>query len=130
MIFYSTGTCWWTHSVDDLEKATEMGVNMKRLNHKRLMDRTDIPLYEKQKMEELYNMANPNHHQVALDPTGCPLFPTDKPMDFIRTAKKNKGHYGRHGLKAFMFSHHQNSPVVYKSFSEYNDHLDLKNGKI
>lgn len=94
MIYYSVGTCWWTHDENHLCRHLGMG--------------------------------------LPCDPRGSVLMETDKPERFLTTAQENAEHYGKHGMEAFMASHHLNCVVsaedrrstCFTSWSEYNRIVD------
>jgi hypothetical protein len=68
---------------------------------------------------------------IPCDPRGSVLM--NAPLaDFIAAAEGNPGHYGKHGLAAFMAAHHLNCqvaaddprPTSLKTWDEYNQALD------
>lgn len=69
---------------------------------------------------------------IPCDPLGGVLMQTDKVEEFLEAAEKNPGHYGRHGLRAFMAAHNDNCvlshqdprPACFRSWEQYNDALD------
>ena len=125
MIFYSAGTPWWTHLESDLEEASKIGRQRMRENHDRMMKDPKLPQEHKDRMNALFELANSGKAHTPLDPLGCTLYQTDKPMDFIRSAKKKKQHYGRHGLKALILSHHQNCKEPMATWEDYNKMIDF-----
>jgi len=60
------------------------------------------------------------------------LFETDDVSGFLNSAVANSGHYGKHGLRAFMAAHHDNCQVsetderrtCLETWGQYNDALD------
>src|ERR1044072_7704154 len=79
---------------------------------------------------------NPEHLRtdtsIPTDPRGSVLFQTESVDDFLRMALQNPAHYGKHGLRAFIASHHQNCivsrddprPWSGETWQEYNDAID------
>ncbi len=71
-------------------------------------------------------------HQLPCDPRGGVLFQTEDIEGFLTAAEKNTERYGKHGLRAFMASHHQNSFLdngsmrhwCEESWDDYNAALD------
>ena len=66
---------------------------------------------------------------LPCDPSGSPLF--QAPIgDFLKTAKENIAHYGKHGLGAFIAAYNGNivdnagRPVAWKGWDKYNDYVD------
>jgi len=94
MIFYSAGTCWWTH--DPLHLGT-------------------------------------NASGLPCDPRDGVLFQTEDVEGFLKAAVENPGHYGRHGLRAFVAAHHLNCQLseddsrawCMPTWDEYNEALDI-----
>ena len=112
MIYYAIHTCWWTHNPDHLCSRKIPGdIKLTRGDgSKTVIDPQPIPT----------------------DPRGSVLMQTDNVQDFLKSAKSNSGHYGKHGLKAFMAAHHQNcfvskedlSPWSLQGWQAYNDAID------
>ena len=69
---------------------------------------------------------------LPCDPRGGVLMQTDDIEGFLRSAEANPAHYGRHGLDAFMASHHKNCLVsladvrstCFETWDAYNDAID------
>ena len=77
---------------------------------------------------------NPDHicgDEFPLDPSGAPLFVVENAIEFLKEAKENPDHYGKHGLEAFMAAHHQNvtqgngKPVCFPAWDYYNRLIDI-----
>lgn len=122
-IYYSSNTLWWTHLESDLEKSTKEGVKARDRSHKKLMRRGNIPNGEKSRINALYKMSCKGSH--PLDPSGSPLMMTVEVHEWIEVAEQKPEHFGKHGLKAFMKSHHQNSNgICLETYDEYNNLID------
>ena len=69
---------------------------------------------------------------LPCDSRGAPLYQTEDVEGFLSKAEANPEHYGKHGLRAFMVSHHQNSYLddgsmrhwCERSWDDYNAALD------
>ena len=69
---------------------------------------------------------------IPCDPRGGVLMQTHKPEEFLMSAEEHPEHYGKHGLEAFMASHHLNcvlsafdhTPTCFEGWDEYNRILD------
>lgn len=68
---------------------------------------------------------------IPLDPRGSPLmYAPDDAKRFLDSARESAGHYGTHGLRAFMAAHHRNAfdeggkPTSSPDWSAYNEALD------
>jgi hypothetical protein len=62
---------------------------------------------------------------IPCDPTGAPLFEESNVERWIKQSESNPGHFGKHGLDAFMFSHHQNCQnFVSNKWDNYNNRID------
>lgn len=83
--------------------------------------------------------ANPDdlyHHQpsgLPCDPRGCTLFQTDDIEGFLQAAEGTPGHYGKHGLAAFILAYHGNvvtadgRPTSFRKWESYDRLLDSQN---
>ena len=123
MIIYSTSTLWWTHLWKDVEEATAQGVKAQDIRHAELLNDPKFPENEKIRLRALMGMMRKGH-QTPLDPTGSPLMQIKECMDWVTEAEKKPEHFGRHGLKAFILAHHQNSVKPCKTWEEYNLIID------
>jgi hypothetical protein len=123
-IYYSSRTLWWTHLDSDVDEATKMGKIASDKAHEIFMERKDIPQSEKLRYSNLREMANKSISTIPLDPTGSTLFQTDDLMDWITEAEKKPEHFGKHGLQAFMMSHHQNCNICFSGWDGYNNLID------
>ncbi|MGH9767207.1 MAG: hypothetical protein ACREAB_07210 [Blastocatellia bacterium] len=102
MIFYGANTCWWTHDPAHLSRTTGG------------------------------RLEGGHKIQLPSDPRGGVLFQTDNIEAFLKAAEEDAGHYGRHGLRAFMAAHHGNSfkslddpiPWCAPTWDEYNNAID------
>ena len=79
-------------------------------------------------------------NQLPCDPLGGMLMQTDdgniqSAMQFIESAKSNPGHYGKHGIRAFLLAHHgcvqvisprtgNKVPTCFGTWGEYNELID------
>ena len=78
----------------------------------------------------LYTLAS----GIPVDPRGSVLMETDDAKGFLDRAEEaaQEGCYGKHGIDAFMASHHSNCivssedprPTCMTSWDDYNDMLD------
>lgn len=129
-IYYSARTLWWTHLDSDVEEATKIGREATDEHYKKFMERTDVPESEKKRYTSLREMANKSITTIPLDPSGSPLFQIDEPtkiMEWITVAEQKPEHFGKHGLNAFMKSHHQNCSKCYSKWEHYNNVIDQIN---
>lgn len=129
-IYYAANTCWWTHDPAHLSRtppATEEQIRRTadnfRLNSGRHLD----PL------ENFMERARRAHaHRLPADPRGSVLYETNKVRGFLEAAETHPEFYGRHGLRAFMATHHLNCilslddprPWSESKWDAYNDALD------
>lgn len=59
------------------------------------------------------------------DPLGNRVKVFPEPYKWVRRSMTNPGHFGKHGLKAFMKTHHQNCNSYFSNrFQGYNDLID------
>lgn len=69
-------------------------------------------------------------HPLPCGPRGEMLLETDDPIGFIAAAENSEGHYGKHGLKAFVASYHGNlvtddgKPTSFNTWQEYNNLIE------
>ncbi len=126
-IYYSTRTLWWTHLDSDVEEATKLGRIAMDEDGKKFMARTDVPESEKERYKKLKEMTNKSAVTIPLDPSGSTLFEMYDLMTWITEAEKKPEHFGKHGLLAFMKSHHQNCSKCYTKWEHYNNVIDMIN---
>jgi hypothetical protein len=137
-IYLCSRTLWWTHLDSDVKYATAKGQQFQEITENKMRDDPSVPQEKKQKiralrdgLKELYAnnpKAFPGGGGVPLSPIGAPLYQNDKPMKFIQQTKMKPSHFGKHGLKAFMRTHHQNEQAhFYNKWDKYNDLIDEDN---
>lgn len=72
---------------------------------------------------------------IPCDPRGGVLYETDNVEGFLLAAEEQASHFGKHGIRAFMAAHNQNSvaglesledmrPTCSPDWQDYNDALD------
>ena len=121
-IYYSSNTLWWTHLESDLIESRKLGREASKRSHDKLLasNRSDK---EKKKMSALFEMAQKGSH--PLDPSGSPLMMTEETNEWMDVAKQKPSHFGKHGLNAFMKSHHQNcNNKCHPEWGFYNKLID------
>lgn len=126
-IYYSARTLWWTHLDSDVEEATKIGRAISDEHYENFMKRTDVPESEKKRYTALKEMASKSAVTIPLDPSGSPLYQMDDLMKWITEAENKPEHFGKHGLNAFMKSHHQNCSKCYSKWEHYNNVIDQIN---
>ena len=111
MIYYSANTLWWTHD------ASHLYVLINRRATPQVVARVMPPA--------------PGAHQLPCDPRGSVLLQTENVEEWLSAAEGKPEHFGKHGLRAFLASHHLNSqlgvserPWCSPSWGEYNDAID------
>lgn len=129
-IYYSAGTLWWTHLESDVEEASKQGkIYQIEVNKRMLADET-VPEEKKQRLKALLSQIDTSKAGIPLDPVGAPLYAMDKPMKWIEQSEKKPSHFGKHGLAAFIFTHHQNCKTgFYNKWDKYNELID-NNGNV
>ena len=105
-IYYSSGGCWWTHLDSDVSEATDFGKAREQQKFVRMMASPILPDWVKAEIKSLYDKVKDS--TIPLDVNGAPLFMTKDVSGWVAAAIGKPQHYGRHGLDAFMKSHHQN----------------------
>lgn len=124
-IFYSTSGLWWTHLNEELEAATIIGKRVSEQNHEAMMNDPAVSEENKSKLKSLKAMADKALYTIPMNIEGGPLFQTDEPMKWIDSAIANPDHFGKHQLRAFIKTHHQNcDEIVFKNFDEVNTYLN------
>lgn len=107
---YSVNCCWWTSFPDDLG-STESFTQGK------------LTLFKANKEGESTTVEADFPPLPCCPHCGSVLF--QAPLKaFIDDAKSVPNHYGKHGIDAFVRSHHRNSSTCHKSWSAYNDSID------
>jgi hypothetical protein len=79
-----------------------------------------------------WKIGDPVYSRVGMPcgPRGEMLLETDDPITFLAIAMANPGHYGKHGLDAFVAAYHGNlvtedgHPTSLESWDEYNRLID------
>lgn len=105
-IYFSGACLWWTHSEEDLQEATRRG----REYRKAIAQKNEAAII--------------NLHAQS-DPLGNPVKTYDKPGLWIKRSLSNPRHFGKHGIKAFIKTHHQNCNTYFSNrFQGYNDLID------
>lgn len=130
-IYTSSNTLWWTHLEEDVRTASDTGADKMKQMHDKMMKDPRIPKKEKRRMKSLYDMARNGAARIPSDPTGSPLYMVDDPLEWIKAAESNEEHYGKHGFKALMFTHHQNcNGACFLSWGDTNKAIDVINRDI
>lgn len=111
VVYYSTGSFWWTHDPADLDESTPHGMlSQKAYIDSFINDPTKDP-GEKDRLKKMYASFESREGKVGavpLDPQGAPLLQADLEK-FINPNIENGGkHYGKYGLEALMMCHHKN----------------------
>ena len=124
LIYYSTSSLWWTHLDSDVEESMKMGRKYMEERDKKLLADPNFPEEEKKKLKTIRKLIGKNSI-TPLDPSGSTLYQWDECMKWITEAEKKPEHFGKHGLDAFMKSHHQNCEgKVYEKWHHYNMLID------
>lgn len=128
-IYWSANSPWWTHLKSDVDAATEQGRKaMLAVIDRKIKEATNQgQLKHLENIKKEYETRLENGMIIPLDPTGSPLYMTDNPLDFIKKSEGRPGHFGRHGIKAFLMAHHQNTKVHGLNWNFYNQMLDQLN---
>lgn len=107
VIYFSEACLWWTHLDSDAREATQRGID--------------------------YQKAIASFNGSALfkipkgftDPLGNAVKKFPDAAAWMRSSMGNPLSYGKHGLRAFMFTHHQNcSDYFSNKWENYNRKLD------
>lgn len=123
MIYYSAHTLWWTHLAEDLKESTEQGIAAQKERITELLNDPSIPEARKVLMRQ--HLDSHRNHRTPLDPSGSPLMQTNDLAGWVNKAEANPGHFGRHGLKALMKTHHHNCKGwCPQSWAAVNAYLD------
>lgn len=121
-IFYSAETLWWTHLEVDLESATVLGKIARHATYNAILEEPNTPQIIVKKLRHYLDQDFTN--QIPMDPSGSPLYRHDSPELWMREAISSPGHYGRHGLDAFILTHHKNSLTMFKTWAAVNAKID------
>lgn len=125
MIYYSAHTLWWTHLDSDLKEAMEQGHKASDEKHERMMKDPKMPAEEKERMKSLYKMVKGGAVTTPLDPSGSPLLQISDLNTWIANSEAKPEHFGKHGIDAFVKSHHQNCEgECYPSWEACNTAID------
>jgi len=71
---------------------------------------------------------------LPCDPRGALLMECHDLAGFLKNAKENVSHYGKHGMRAFVAAYHGNvltddhKPTCFESWDDYNKLIEAKNG--
>lgn len=124
-IYTAANSLWWTHLDKDVEESTRMGLRYREEADKKFFNDPNVSQEAKRKVRSLASMIAKSRHQVPLDPTGSPLLVMDDPKKWITQALSNPNWYGKHGLAAFILTHHQNCQDYYSNkWDGYNKYID------
>lgn len=122
MIYYSAQTLWWTHLVDDLENAGVLGRIAEKAKIEEILSNPLVPQSQKDSLIKWTN--DPHFGKIPTDPSGSPLYQFPDPMKWLKEAIASPKHYGRHGLNAFILTHHKNSLTMFRSWASVNAKID------
>lgn len=131
-VYYSSGTLWWTHLDSDVIEATKRGRKYMDARNKQFFEDPSKSDLEKAKLRSLLRSldeAKKSRGGVELpcDPIGSPLYKMDDPMKWLNQSESKPDFCGRHGLQAFVLTHHQNCQDYFSNKWEgYNDYIDRK----
>ncbi len=124
LIYYSTATLWWTHLDSDVEESMIMGRKTQAEKHKNMLANPNVPEKKKKKLQAIINAIGKNSI-TPLDPSGATLYQSEDLDEWIAVAEKKPEHFGKHGLDAFMKSHHQNCEgKAFTKWDFYNRLID------
>lgn len=130
-IFYGANTCWWTHDPLHLGRpAPPSEERIKRFAETLKLNARPGMFSDEQFLERARKAMSEGG--PPCDPSGGMLFETDYVEAFLNAAILAENHYGKHGLRAFVAAHHQNSihdigdprPWCHPSWDAYNDAID------
>jgi hypothetical protein len=128
-IYYSSGSLWWTHLESDLIDSTKKGINYQKVMKEKMLQDPSITDEHKKKFQSLFNIATST---VPLDPIGNVICKMTNPKKWMVMSLLNPKHYGACGLRAFIYTHHQNCTTFFSNnWNAYNNHLKSKdNGNL
>ena len=128
MIYYSSSTLWWTHLTSDVEEAMKTGKAASDKRHEDMMNDPNFPQENKDKLKALKKMIGEGAVEIPMDPTGAPLMQISEKKDiegWVAASEAKPEHFGKHGVDAFMKSHHQNCDNnCFKEWAGYNEMID------
>lgn len=120
-VYFSAGTMWWTHTEKDVSNATIRGrkyfqdVILKKVNDGTISENDRLSLME---LRESFS------NNLPVDPLGFPVKKMDLKL-WLDNSLSNPSHYGKHGLTAFLFTHHQNCKSFFSNkWDSYNNYID------
>ncbi len=124
-IYLSTQTLWWSHLFSDVMSATVLGHAIIHLNLKAILEDPKTSKKEMRKCRRgLKNNKQFNFHQAS-DPVGSPLIPIYNMHVFIDEVLKDPSDFGKHGINAFLKTHHRNClGKTFRTWKEVNKELD------
>ena len=100
VVYYSEKHLWWTHSRKDLRHAMKKALVYIKTTNRKLDGKSCCPL------------GYPIHEANA--------------RDWITSSLRHPEWFGKHGIEAFLFSHHQNCGNFYSNkWEEYNKRIDF-----
>lgn len=120
-VYFSSGSLWWTHLQSDVDEATIAGRKYFLRELKNKVNRQDVSPQEKKMLLEISSNQSKG---LPCDPVGFPI----KKMNYntwLEQSLSNPEHFGKHGLNAFVFTHHQNCKSFFSNkWDSYNDYID------
>lgn len=126
-VYFSPACLWWTHLDDDLKDSTKAGRVMQKRNHEALMMSPNLSDEKRNQLDALYKIASDipeeNMMGIPLDPWGSPLMMCDA-KGWVDAAEGDVPHFGKHGLLAFVRTHHQNSNEKLLKWAQVNEAID------
>jgi hypothetical protein len=140
MIYLCSFSLWWTHLDADVAEATEQGHVFRAEADQNMLNDPNCPEEQKARLRGLKqfhaNLIKENPEAfpggasaVPVSPIGAPLLQNDDPAKFIAQSRQFANNYGKHGLKAFIKTHHRNcEDHFYNKWHKYNDLIDQEHG--
>lgn len=127
MIYYSTGSRWWTHDPEDVTDAREPGYKAQDESMQRLLSNPEVPDAKKEHIRALLKLIQENGRHIPVDPAGFGLYQMENADRWINEAAKKPEFFGKHGIDAFMAAHHKNCEGnAFKTWDDVNAWLDSK----
>lgn len=125
MIYYSTRTMWWTHLDTDLVDSTIKGREKTYKSLEKRLDMENLNDTARQQIQEAINEIKYNC-TLPVDLEGNVLYMHNDPKGWVDDAEERSYLFGKHGLDAFMQSHHQNcNKGCPKTWEDINNYLDV-----